>query len=204
MARQKTTWADVIMEDNAERNVTSILTADEFLIIGLKLVGHKGRRIWRCKKKTNVERFVARFGSVPCICASTWEDLQTTKVKDAQVSVEDLNVRCFLMATHHLKRHVTESKQEAIFDVSPKWGRDKVWFCVEKIQALKAQKIVWPADNFGDNVWGPAVNGSHSWLSEPQHPTWSQDSKWCFHKFDRAGVGYELGTCRLARTDLSG
>ncbi len=181
------------MEDNTEHNVTSILTADEFLIIGLKLVGFKGRRIRRCKKKTNVERFVAHFGSIPCICASIWEDLQTTEVEDAQVSVEDLNVRYFLMAMHHLKRYVTESEREAIFDISPKWGRDKVWFYVEKIQALKAQKIVWPADNFGDDIWGPTVDGAHSWLSEPQHPTWSQDSEWYSHKFNRAGVGYELG-----------
>jgi hypothetical protein len=62
---------DVIMEDgrndnNAEQhnNVTSILTADEFLKIGLKLVGYKGRRIRRCKKKTNVDRFVAHFNYI--------------------------------------------------------------------------------------------------------------------------------------------
>jgi hypothetical protein len=171
----------------------SVITADEFLKIGLKLVGFKRRRIRRCKKKTNVDRFVDHFGSVPCICASTWEDFQTTEVMEAQVPVEDLNVECFLMALHHLKRHLTEGEREAIFDISKKWGRDKVWFCAEKVQALKkAQKIVWPDVNFGDDIWALTVDGTHCWIREPQHPTWSQDPERCSHKFDEAGVNHEL------------
>jgi hypothetical protein len=52
----------ISMEDGRNyKNVASILTADEFLKIGLKLVGYKGRRIRRCKK-TNIklDRIVAR------------------------------------------------------------------------------------------------------------------------------------------------
>ena len=71
--------------------MTFIITADEFLKIGLKLVGYTKRRIRRCKKKTNVERFVAHFGSIPCVCACIWEDLQTTKNEEARVLVNDLN-----------------------------------------------------------------------------------------------------------------
>jgi len=120
------------MNDENEDNVTSIITADEFLKIGLKLVGYTKRRIRRCKKKTNVERFVAHFGSIPCVCACIWEDLQTTEVEEAQVPVNDLNVEYFLMAMHHLKRYVTESEREAIFDISKKWGREKVWFYMRR------------------------------------------------------------------------
>jgi hypothetical protein len=59
--------------------------------------------------------------------------------------------------------------------------------------ALKAQKIVWQDDNSGDDIWGLTVDGTHCWIREPQHPTWSQDSEWYSHKFNKAGVNYKLG-----------
>jgi hypothetical protein len=37
------------------------------------------------------------------------------------------------------------------------------------------------------------VDGTHCWIREPQHPTWSQDPEWYSHKFNKAGVNYELG-----------
>jgi len=37
------------MDGENEHNVTSIITADEFLKIGLKLVGYTKRQICRCK-----------------------------------------------------------------------------------------------------------------------------------------------------------
>jgi hypothetical protein len=180
-------------DNNEHANVTSLFTADEILKIGLKLVGYKRRRIRRCKKDTNVDRFVEHYGAIPAIYACIWEDLQTTGVQEARVPDEDLNVQYFLMAAHHLKRYPTEGEREAIFDISKKWGRDKVWFFVEKIQALKAQKIVWPADNFGDDIFGLTVDGTHGSKTEPQHPVWSQDPEWYSHKFNGAGVNYELG-----------
>jgi hypothetical protein len=58
----KDTPSVIMADENA-----SIITPDEFLFLGLKLVGYKRRRIRRAKKKTNIDRFVAHFGSVPCI-----------------------------------------------------------------------------------------------------------------------------------------
>jgi hypothetical protein len=37
------------------------------------------------------------------------------------------------------------------------------------------------------------VDGTHCWLREPQHLVWLQDPKWYWHKFNKAGVNYELG-----------
>jgi hypothetical protein len=181
------------MEDGNHNNPTGILTADEFLKIGLQLVGYKKRRIRRAKKRLNAERFLGHYGSIPCICAMIWEDLQTTEVEEAPIPAEHLKVEYFLMAMHHLKRYPTEVEREGMFDISSKWGRDKVWYYVEKTQALKAQKTVWPDDNFGDNIWVLTVDGTHCWLREPQHPVWSQDPEWYSHKFNKAGVNYELG-----------
>jgi hypothetical protein len=115
---------EVIMEDGNdenERNATSILTADEFLKIGLKLVGFKRRRIRRAKKKTNIDRFVAHYGSIPSICAIIWEDLQTTEVEEALVPAENLNVKFFLMAMHHLKRYPTSMRRTGVLFIADYW-----------------------------------------------------------------------------------
>ncbi len=63
------------------------------------------------------------------------------------------------------------------------WGRDWCCFFVEKIQALKAEKIVWPEENVGDDIYAITVDGTHCWIQEPQHPTWSQDSRYFSHKY---------------------
>jgi hypothetical protein len=69
-------------EDN-EHNAANVLTPDEFLKIGLKLVNFTKRRIRRSNKRANVERFLGHFGSIPSVCASIWEDLmEVPKAKD--------------------------------------------------------------------------------------------------------------------------
>jgi hypothetical protein len=96
------------------------------------------------------------------------------------------------MAMHHLKRYPTEIEREGMFDISAMWGRDWVWYFFKKVQALKAKNIVWP-DNFGGEKWVITVDGTHCWIQEPQHPTWSQDSRFYSYKYGKAGLNYELG-----------
>ena len=64
---------------------------------------------------------------------------------------------------------------------------------MEKLQALKAEKIVWSEEKFGDNIYAITVDGMHCWIQEPQHPTWSQDSRFFPHKYGKPGISYELG-----------
>ena len=97
------------------------------------------------------------------------------------------------MAMHHLKRYPTDLEREAIFDIDEMQGRNRVWFYVEKIRQLKWEKIVWPADNFGNSLWAITVDGVHFWIEEPQHPDWSQDREYFSHKYGHAGLCYELG-----------
>jgi hypothetical protein len=92
-----------------------------------------------------------------------------------------------------LKRHPTEVEREATFDISHTWGRDWCWCCTEKIQALKAAKITWPDDDFGDDIWAITVDGTHCWIQEPQHPTWSMDFDHCSHTHGKAGLNCEFG-----------
>ena len=99
------------------------------------------------------------------------------------------------MAMHHLKRYPTELEREPIFDIDHMQGRDWVWYFLEKIQALKAEKIVWPDDLFARYIWVILVDGTHCWITEPGHPDWLQDSRYYLHKYGKAGVVYKLGIC---------
>jgi hypothetical protein len=187
------TMVEVASDDDEHDNGLLIYTASEILKIGLHLAGYKRRRIRRAKKKTNLDRFRGHFGSNPNVLAEILEDLQTTEVEEAQVPAEELNIDHFLMAMHHLKRYPTEIEREAMFDISHMWGRDRCWFYIKRVQALKALKILWPDDNFGDDIWAITVDGTHCWIQEPQHPSWSQDREYYSHKYNKAGLNYELG-----------
>ena len=182
------------MSEDNEAIPFDIVTPEAMIRIGLKLVNYRKKRIKRANDATNERRFVSHFGSSPQVLAVIYTDLQTTHIEAARMTQEDLNVRNFLMAMHTLKRYPTEYEREAIFDVSHQQGRDIVWLCLEKIQHLKAQKIVWPSqEECEGNVWILSVDGTHCWLEEPSHPEFSQDSAFYSHKFNKAGVNYELG-----------
>jgi hypothetical protein len=185
-----------MMEDSSDSdeydNDLMVYTADEILRFGLQLVGYTRRRIRRAKKDTNVDRFLrGHFESNLIIYAAIWEDLQMTKVEEAQVPPKDLNILFFLMAMHHLKRYPAEVDREALFDISQKWGRNWCWYYIEKVQALKAQKITW-LDDFGNDIWVLIVDGTQCWIQEPQR-VWLMDSKYYSHKYAKAGINYELG-----------
>jgi hypothetical protein len=187
---------DDITEEEEEADETPYyahvvkFTVDELLESGLLLVGYSERRLGRAKYATNIERFKAHFGSIPKVCCDIWEDLQTTENARAWVPPSKRKVNHFLMAFHHLKRYPTEFERECIFDISLAYGREWVWYFIEKIQQLKAEKITFPEAS--SDVFILTVDGTHCWIQEPKHPTWSQDSKFYSHKYAKAGINYEL------------
>jgi hypothetical protein len=168
-------------------------TVDELLESGLLLVGYNERRLGRANHATNIERFKAHFGSIPKVCCDFSEDLQTTENARAWVPPSNRKVNHFLMAFHHLKCYPTEFERECIFDISLAYGREcgPVWyFFIEKIQQLKAEKNPFP--DVSSVIFILTVDGTHCWIQEPKHPTWSQDSKFYSHKYAKAGINYEL------------
>jgi DDE superfamily endonuclease len=68
-----------------------------------------------------------------------------------------------------------------------------IWFWVKKISALKAEKIFWPLDNFPGDTWAITVDGIHCWIQEPSDKEFSKDPKFFSHKYNHAGLCYELG-----------
>lgn len=180
-------------ESNEAFSGIVVYTAAEIRMKGLLLVNFKRRRIRKAKTKRNNRRFKGHFGASPSIVAQIWEDLQLTNVPEDKIPHEMLKLDDFLMALHHLKRYPTDLEREAIFDIDEMQGRDRVWYFVNKIRALAKEKICWPSDNFGDDIWVVTVDGVHFWIEEPQHPTWSQDREYYSHKYGHAGLSYELG-----------
>jgi len=141
----------------------NILTEVEMLVEGLKLLGWTEEKLNRPKeKRTNVDRFRGHYGADPHVVAQIWEDLQTTSVEAARIDVKSRRkIKYFFMTLHFLKRYGTEVERETTWQISENTLRLHCWYFVDKIRALMAEKIGWPADNFKDDVWVMSVDGTH-------------------------------------------
>jgi len=129
-------------DDEESQDASTMCTADGIMKIGLKRVNYKRKRIKRARRKRNVCPFVGHFGVPSTVAAQVWEDLQTATTPEAFVEADNRNIDHFLMALHHLKKYPTELEREPIFDVDKHLGRGWVWYFMEKIRALEAEKIV--------------------------------------------------------------
>jgi DDE superfamily endonuclease len=177
-----------------------IYTPEEMLKQGLLFAGYKERSIRRCQEKTNVERFFLRYGACPVVCCTIWEDLQRTDIPEAKVPVERRNLEYFLHAFHFLRHYETEHERAANTGWCRDTCRDWGWYYVDKIQALQAEKIKWP-DEIKNAIWISTTDGVHCWFREQSHPEWSINTEYYSHKYNKAGLSYELGIsiseCRL-------
>lgn len=185
----------LIFEDEDDEEILAglrwIMTVDEMLDLGL-LIFFTRCRIDKSNDEMNDRRFVNFYGSSAKVCTIIWEDLQTTTTVEAQIPTNKLSPRYFLMAMNMVKKYPTEIDREGPWDISKKMGREWVWYYLEKIRALQTQKITWPINNFGTDTWAISVDGTHCWIEEPKHPEWSQDSDYYSHKFNKAGINYEI------------
>lgn len=169
-------------------------TEDELLLYGLRLVyARNPDRLSRCSRDRNVQRFNTFFGASPTVYVKIWNDLQTTTIPEARVEPKDLDLTYFFMSLHFLKCYPLEDEREALFDISPKTGREKVWFWVEKIYALRGLKIFWTYEAFEDEIWALTVDGTHCEFREPSHPEFRLNTGYNSHKKGQAGLAYEIG-----------
>lgn len=185
-------------EDSADLRPVAPFQLDPDVVLyrGLRIVRYRKLRIKLARKKTNNQRFQSMFGVAPYTACVVFEDMMTTHIPEAKVEGSNLELRDFLIALHFLRKYPKEDDYERIFDMSKGWVRGIIWKYVKKIQALKAIKVVWPEDFAYLDLWVMTVDGTHCWiqeLQEPNHPTWSQDSKYYSHKYNKAGMNFELG-----------
>jgi len=170
----------------------NILTEDEMLMAGLKLIGWEEAQVLRVETKTNHTRFVGAFGALPHILAKIWEVLQTTSIEDAKVDPKKHSLDDFLCTMHFLYRYPTEIEGHNLWKRSRNTTRKWTWFFVHRIRALKLDLFRWPANNFDDMVWVASVDGTHFRIEEPSHPDVPKDPGYYSFKHHCAGFNYEI------------
>ena len=169
-------------------------TSDDMLRKGLQLAGVKDRAFAKRSKESLVKTFLDRYGCNHVVTAQIWEDLQRTDVDEAYLPIKDRDkVDYFFMSLHFLKRYPVESERALHYKCHQDTCRDWSWYFITKIQALKKEKITWPADNFGQDIWVITVDGVHCWCQEPKHKEFSLDTSYYSHKYAKSGYSYELG-----------
>ena len=77
-----------------------IVTADEMLQKGLQLGGYNLFHQEKVQQSKNLTYFRALYGSNPIVYTQIFEDLQTTKIEEAQVDAKTVCIDLFLMAMH--------------------------------------------------------------------------------------------------------
>jgi hypothetical protein len=179
--------------DDRLNGVMVVFTPDNILKIGLKLVHYINKRIKRSRKSRNIEQFKSHFGAVPVVVPNIFDDLQLT----GKLPEDKRNLNHLLMAMHTLKCYPLNDEREALFDINQNDAAKILWNVIERIQALKEEKIVWPtkngSDKEDDEIWVITVNGIHFWVKEPEHATWSLNKAYYSHKYNKTGLNYELG-----------
>ena len=181
--------------------ITHVVTVDEMFHIGLMVGGYTEKQVKRCGKKTNQYWFKITYGVSPKTMCTMYEDIQTSDAQDKTKNPPRLmrlkgsktNLKWFLRTVYYMRNYPTEEQMVRSLDVNQGWARDRIWDIMEMIQHLKYKKITWPNDLGGDDIWILTVDGTHVWLYEPGHPEFSQDSEYYSHKFNKAGINYELG-----------
>ena len=179
--------------------LTHVVTADDMLANGLLLANYSDQQINRCGEKKNRQRFNTNFGASPAVLCTIYKDLQEVNNEFIQLEGSTANLKWFLRTILYLRRYPIEDDFETIFHLSSRYVRGPIWKMIEKIQALKMKKIIWPDDlSFGD-IWVMTVDGTHVWIEEPAHEVYSQDSDYFSHKFNKAGINYEIGISLATR-----
>jgi hypothetical protein len=118
-----------------------IVSVDQMLVQGLRLVGFNLQRVQNVSQKENLARFRAHYGSNPIVYTKIWEDLQVTPCHDALVDCKHADLALFLMAIHFLKCYPTEAQLAATFRVCERSVRKWCRYYACKIQALKEVKV---------------------------------------------------------------
>ena len=121
--------------------MTIIVTVDQMLCQGLRLVGFNAHRVSKVSRSTNLERFRAHYGLNPIVYAQIWEDLQNTTCPDALIDSKTADLALYLMTIHFMKCYPTETQLAALFGVSERTARKWCRYYTRKIQALKHEKV---------------------------------------------------------------
>ena len=173
--------------------VNHFVSPEEMMKTALRYRGYTERRLKRAKGKTNIFRFKHHFGISPVTAVWVYTDLQTTNIPEAKIQGGELDLKYFLMGLHYIRKYPSNEDQGVVFNYSSFWARMKTWEAIKKIRALKGKVILWEDEYEQGKRWVLSVDGIHCWFHEPSHPEFSQDPAYYSHKYNKAGLDYELG-----------
>ena len=124
---------------------------DQVLSIGLSLVGIVEARQHRQSRKRNIDDYKSYFGFKPVIHAQLWEDLQTTDIVEARIDITtpkgNVSIENLLWSQYFLKTYCTDKQRKGPTGHCEEMGRKWCWHFLDKIQALKADKVSVCASN---------------------------------------------------------
>jgi hypothetical protein len=181
-------------------------TPSEMLHRGLLAVGFQEHQIKRVVPRKNLSRFRTSYVSHPRVYSDLFLRLQTTEVNgsqllDCSVWGAEKTLNYFFMAIHLLAKYPAENDAERIFSFHPcgKTFSTHAWDLVRKIASLSPEVIVWPDSwrnpdkpEAGDTHFIITVDGTHCPIEEPTLPSFKEQRKFYSHKFESAGLDYEV------------
>jgi hypothetical protein len=141
---QQQPLGNIISNKLSQISMVIVVTEDQMLIQGLRLVGFSTRQVQNVSLTQNLRRFKSHYGSHPIVYSQIWVDLQTTPCVDALIDSKIIKLPMFLMTFNFLKCYPTESQLAASFCVCERSVRKWCRFYARKVQALKAQKVNVP------------------------------------------------------------
>lgn len=175
------------------------LSVNDVLKRGLIYAGYNANQIQRVMHATNVRRFQAHYGSLPLVIADIWHQLCHSNAPRAQIPLSERTERGFkkylvmhyFLWTYPKNREIMASR----FGLSEREvSGEALWKWICRVQALKADKIVWEeALNQCNAKMIISVDGVDFKISEPSTSHFNRDPAWCSNKFKGAGVRYEIG-----------
>ena len=102
-----------------------------------------------------------------------------------------------------MKIYLTEDEREPLFYKTPKIIRKKKWPFIQKFQALKHKKRVFPSEeDIRDDIWVMCVDGVNCMICERHHPEFSRDTEQHDHKYNGCGLTYNLGMNILGKAHM--
>jgi hypothetical protein len=156
------------------------LDDQSLLSLGLTLAGFPEFR-QKVDDNLKMRRFRAFFGMSPKAMVALYHDLITVFPK--------VDPGKLLMTMNWLKLYDTEHVMAGRWGLDEETIRRHVSKYIATIQELKQAKIVWGEFN-EDDTFIITVDGTHCRIQEVRT---DPGAKWYSHKFNAAGVTYELG-----------
>jgi DDE superfamily endonuclease len=157
-----------------------LLDEDEILALGLSFVGFPEFR-QRVANALNKRRFRSFFGVSPKALSNLYADLCNI--------CPSINVSTFFTAINWLKLYDSEHVLSGRWGMHEETIRNGVRDYVSMIQSLKDLKVRWGGFE-DDEIFIVSVDGVHCKIQEVRK---DPGAKWYSHKFNAAGVTYELG-----------